>query len=265
VDFALVLLLGLVAGTLGGIVGFGTSIMIMPALVLVFGPREAVPVMAVASVLANASRIAAWWNELDWRAVGAYSVTAVPAAALGAATLLVLPMRAVEMVLGAFFILMIPAGRWMARRDWHMRLRHLSLVGAAVGFLTGIIASTGPINAPFFLAYGLVKGAYVGTEAMSSLAVYVAKAITFRSLDALPTETLVKGLITGSSLMAGAFVAKRFMGQLDAMRFRLLMDGLLLVAGVTMLWAAAVGPAEPLLQEGLDTMRRLQPVHHIVP
>ncbi|HSI52960.1 MAG TPA: sulfite exporter TauE/SafE family protein, partial [Ramlibacter sp.] len=45
-DFVLVLILGLVAGTLGGIVGFGTSIMVMPALVLVFGPRQAVPIMA---------------------------------------------------------------------------------------------------------------------------------------------------------------------------------------------------------------------------
>lgn len=172
-EFALVLLLGLVAGTLGGIIGFGTSIMVMPALVLVFG-------------------------------------------------------------------------RWMARRQWQLRLRHLALLGAGIGFLTGIVASTGPINAPFFLAYGLVKGAYLGTEAMSSLAVFAAKAITFQSLGALPAETLGKGLITGSSLMAGAFIAKHFVRQLDANRFRLLMDGLLLAAGVTMLWAAA-GRAIPLL------------------
>lgn len=58
-DLALVLLLGLVAGTVGGVVGFGTSIMLMPALVLVFGPREAVPIMAVAAIMANASRVAA--------------------------------------------------------------------------------------------------------------------------------------------------------------------------------------------------------------
>ena len=43
-DFALVLILGLIAGTVGGIVGFGTSIMLMPALVLVFGPRKAMNV-----------------------------------------------------------------------------------------------------------------------------------------------------------------------------------------------------------------------------
>ena len=87
-DFALVLLLGLAAGTLGGIVGFGTSIMLMPALVLVFGPREAVPIMGIAAIMANASRVVAWWREVDWRVTAAYSATGIPAAALGAKTLL---------------------------------------------------------------------------------------------------------------------------------------------------------------------------------
>ena len=239
-DYTLVLILGLVAGTLGGVVGFGTSIMLMPALVLVFGPREAVPIMAVASIMANASRVAAWWRDIDWRAVGAYSAPAIPAAALGAATLVALPGRAIETVLGLFFIAMIPARRWFLRRNFKLGLWHLAAAGAVIGYLTGVVATTGPINAPFFLAYGLVKGAYLGTEAMGSLAVFVTKAVTFRSLDALPTQTLGKGVIVGSSLVAGAFIAKRFVRQIDAERFRLLMDGLLLVAGLTMLWAAAV-------------------------
>ena len=238
-DYTLVLILGLVAGTLGGVVGFGTSIMLMPALVLVFGPREAVPIMAVASIMGNASRVAAWWREIDWRAVGADSAAAVPAAVLGAATLLVLPTRWVEAVLGLLFIAMIPMRRWLARRDFRLGLWQLAMAGASIGFLTGVVASTGPINAPFFLAYGLVKGAYLGTEALGSLAMFVAKAITFSSLGALPLETVGKGVIVGSSLVAGAFIAKRYVRQLDADRFRLLMDGLLLVAGLTMLWAAA--------------------------
>lgn len=237
-DFALVLLIGLVAGTVGGIVGFGTSIMLMPALVIVFGPREAVPIMAVASIMANASRVAVWWRLVDWKAVAAYSVTAVPAASLGAATLLRLPVGVVELALGAFFIGMIPLRRWMAGHHWQLRLWHLSLVGAGIGFLTGIVVSTGPVNAPFFLAYGLVKGAYLSTEALGSLAVYAAKAATFRSLGALPWDAVVKGLVIGSSITLGSIIAKRFVLKLDANRFRLLMDGLLLVAGVTMLWAA---------------------------
>ena len=237
-EFALVLLLGLVAGTVGGVLGFGTSIMLMPALVIVFGPREAVPIMAVASIMANASRVAVWWREVDWRAVIAYSATAMPAAALGAATLLTLPPGAVEAVLGVFFVAMIPVRRWMARQRWKLGLPHLALVGAGIGYITGIVVSTGPINAPFFLAYGLVKGAYLATEALGSLAVYVAKTVTFGSLGALPWDAVVKGMIVGSTIMVGSFIAKRFVLALDPDRFRLLIDGLLLAAGLTMLWTA---------------------------
>ena len=237
-DFALVLMLGLVAGTVGGIVGFGSSIMLMPALVLVFGPREAVPIMGIAAIMANASRVVAWWREVDWRVTAAYSATGIPAAALGAKTLLTLPPGVIELVLGIFFIAMIPVRRWMAGQAWKLTLWHMALMGAVIGYITGIVVSTGPINAPFFLACGLVKGAYLGTEAMGSLAVYVAKAITFRSFNALPFEIIIKGGIIGSSLVAGAFIAKRLVLKLDGEKFTLLMDGLLLVAGVTMLWAA---------------------------
>jgi len=237
-DFALVLILGLVAGTVGGIVGFGTSIMLMPALVLVFGPRQAVPIMAVASIMANLSRVAAWWREVDWRATAAYSLSGIPAASLGARTLLVLPTDVVEAVLGVFFIAMIPVRRWMLRRQWKLGLAHLTLVGIVIGFITGIVVSTGPLNTPFFLMHGLVKGAFLSTEAAASLAVYIAKITVFRSFGALPWDIILKGLIVGSTLMAGAFIAKRFVLKMEPDRFRLLMDGLMLVSGATLLSAA---------------------------
>lgn len=238
-DFALVLLLGLVAGTVGGVVGFGTSIMLMPALVVVFGPREAVPIMAVASIMANASRVAVWWREVDWKAAAAYCITATPAAVLGAATLLTLPPGVVELVLGGFFIAMIPLRRWMARQNWKLGLPQLAAVGAVIGFITGLVVSTGPINAPFFLAYGLVKGAYLSTEALGSLVVFVAKAATFRSLGALPWEAVAKGLIVGTSITAGSVLAKRFVLQLEPEKFRWMIEAMLAVAGLSMLWAAS--------------------------
>ena len=239
-EFAAVLVIGLAAGTISGIVGFGSSIMLMPVLIIVFGPLKAVPIMAVAAMMANFSRILVWWREVDWRATWVYSATGIPAAALGARTLLVLPPRLMEGTLGVFFLLMIPARRWLLAHDLKLQTWHLAIVGAVIGYLTGIVVSTGPINAPFFLAYGLTKGAYLATEAAGSLAVYISKALVFRSFGALPWDAIVQGLIIGSSLMAGSFLAKRFVLKMEAERFRLLMDGLLVLSGVTMLWAALV-------------------------
>ena len=236
--YLLVLSVGLVAGIISGIVGFGSSIMLMPVLVIAFGPREAVPIMAVAAIMANASRVAVWWREVDWRAVGVYALTGVPAAALGARTLLVLPPRIVEASLAVFFIAMIPIRHWLSVHNFKLKLWQLAVVGAVIGFLTGIVVSTGPVNAPFFLAYGLTKGAFLGTEAMSSLTVYLSKSLVFRSFGALPIEAITQGLIIGCSLMAGSYIAKSFVLKMDAAKFRLLMDALLLISGLTMLWTA---------------------------
>jgi uncharacterized protein len=238
-EYFFVLSVGLVAGVIGGIVGFGSSIMLMPVFVIVFGPQQAIPIMAVASIMVNLSRIVVWWRDIDWRACASYAIIGVPAAALGARTLLTLSPTVVEVALGAFFIAMVPMRRWIAAHDLHLGLRHLAVIGAAVGFVTGIVATTGPVSAPVFLAYGLVKGAFLATEAAGSLAIYIAKSITFRTLGALPWDALARGLITGSSLMVGTLLAKRVVVKLPAERFRLLMDGLLLVSGATMLWAAA--------------------------
>lgn len=236
----LLLMLGFVAGTVGGVIGFGSSVMLMPALVLMlmYGPRIAVPIMAVTALMTNLARVVVWWRELEWRAVVAYSITAMPAAALGARTLLAIPPRLADGVLGAFFILMIPARGWMVRRGLRVGLAHLALAGAAVGYATGIVVSTGPINTPFFLAYGLTKGAFLGTEALGSLGMYVAKAIAFRSFGALTDEVIVQGVTIGASLMAGSWAAKYIVLRIPPERFVSLMEAVLLVSGLTMLAAA---------------------------
>ena len=236
--YLFVLAVGLVAGTISGIVGTGSSIMLIPVLVYEIGPKEAVPIMAVAAVMANLSRIVAWWREVDWRACAAYSVTGVPAAALGARTLLVLPSRAVDIAIGLFLMAMVPARHWLAKRDIKITLWHLALGGAVIGYLTGIVVSTGPLSVPLFLFYGLTKGAFLATEAASSLGLYLSKSVTFERFGALDAAVFLKGLIAGSSLMFGAFIAKRFVLKLDPNVFRLVMDGIMLLAGLSMLWNA---------------------------
>lgn len=237
-NYIFVLAVGLVAGTISGIVGTGSSIMLVPVLVYEFGPKQAVPIMAVAAIMANLSRILAWWREVDWRACAAYSITGIPAAALGARTLLVLPSRAVDISIGLFLIAMVPVRHWLARHKLKLSLWHLAIGGALIGFLTGIVVSTGPLSVPLFMFYGLTKGAFLATEAASSLGLYFSKSVTFERFGALTWDVGLKGLIAGSSLMVGAFVAKPFLLKLDPGVFRVVMDVIMLAAGLSMLWNA---------------------------
>src|SRR5437868_9395354 len=216
--------------------------MLVPVLVYAFGPKQAVPIMAVAAVMANLSRILAWWREVDWRACAAYSLPGIPAAALGARTLLALPSRTVDIAIGLFLIAMVPVRHWLARHDLKITLWHLALGGAMIGYLTGIMVSTGPLSVPLFLFYGLAKGAFLATEAASSLGLYLSKSVTFQRFCALTPDILLKGLIAGGSLMSGAFIATRFVLHMKPEVFQLVMDGIMLAAGLSMLWTAAQAP-----------------------
>jgi len=237
-NYIFVLMVGLAAGALSGIIGTGSSIMLLPVLVYQFGPKRAVPIMAIAALMSNIAKVMAWWREVDWRAFAAYSITGIPAAALGARTLLVLPPQIVDIALGVFFLSMIPARRWLHARRFTITLWQLALVGAVIGFLTGIVLSTGPLSVPAFTSYGLVKGAFLSTEAASSLALMVSKVVTFQQSGALPLPAIIQGVIIGSSVMAGSFVGKMVVQRMSPGTFQLLLDILLGCSGLSLLWAA---------------------------
>jgi uncharacterized protein len=238
VEYLLVLVLGLFAGTLGGVVGTGSSLVLMPALVLLFGPREAVPIMAIAAIMGNLGRVIAWWREIDWRACAAYCATAVPGAVVGARMLLTIPPGVAELALGVFFLSLIPVRRWLARRSFKLSRLHLALLGGPLGLLTGLVVSTGPLTVPLFTFYGLERGALLGTEAASSIGMYGAKVGTFQALGSLPLQVVVEGLIVGLTLMAGSFIGRFIVLALSPGAYRTLIDALMLCSGLTLLWAA---------------------------
>lgn len=236
--YLLVFVVGLAAGTISGVIGTGSSIMLLPVLVFSFGPKQAVPIMGIAAVMANIAKVAAWWREVDWKACGAYSIGGIPAAALGARTLLVLPARVVDIALGIFFIMMVPVRHWLKKKSFKMSLWHLGVIGGIIGYLTGIVVSTGPLSVPAFTFYGLTGGAFLATEAASSLTVFISKVLAFQAFGALPPDAVVKGLITGASLMLGSFLGKAVVLRLSPLFFRRLLDCLMLASGVTMLIAS---------------------------
>ena len=237
-DYALVLIVGFIAGTISGIVGTGSSILLLPILVYQFGPKQAVPIMAIAGLMANVGKVASWWRDIDWRACAAFALPGVPAAALGARTLLRLPSTAIDIALGLFFLSMIFIRRWLRAREFRIGLPHLAVIGAAIGFLTGVVLSTGPLSVPAFVAFGLTRGALLSTEAASALLIMVSKVTTFHQFGALPGPLVVQGLIVGSSLMAGSFLGKTVVQRMNVRTFELLLDGMLLCSGLSLLWAA---------------------------
>jgi uncharacterized membrane protein YfcA len=238
-EYLLVLVFGVIAGTVSGVIGTGSSMILMPVLTLFYGPREAIPIMALGAIMGNLGKVLAWRKEINWRACAAYCSTAVPGAAFGVRTMLSLPPHSVEIALGVFFIAMIPVRRTLTRLAWRASLGTLALLGGAVGFLTGVAVSTGPITVPVFGAYGLERGPFLATEAASALAVYGVKVATFSGMGALPASLVLSGLVAGTALMAGSFCGRFVVLRMSPAAFSRVLEALMLLSGTSLLWAGS--------------------------
>ena len=97
------------------------------------------------------------------------------------------------------------------------------------------MGSVGPVVAPFFLAYGLVKGAYIGTEAFGAAAMHLTKTVAYGRLALLDPNALLLGSALGLLMIAGSYVGKRVLDRLPAAWFVRIIEGVLLVAGIQLL------------------------------
>ena len=225
----------LAASTLAAVTGFGGAAVLLPALVAAFGMREAVPILTVAQLIGNGSRV--WFNrrKLDWRVVAWFAVGAVPLALIGGYLFAKAPLSALTRLLGAFLLLVVLWRHVRPRQPKPFPVVAFAGVGAGASFLSALLGSVGPIMAPFFLAYGLVKGAYIGTEALSTVVMHVTKLVAYRQTAVLTGRGVLIGLALGPIMVFGSWLGKRIVDRLPEKVFVAIIEGVLIVAGVLFL------------------------------
>jgi hypothetical protein len=228
-------LAALAASTLAGVTGFGGAAVLLPVLILVVGVRQAVPILTVAQLIGNGSRV--WFNrrDLDWRVVAWFALGGVPMALVGGYLFATAPLTALTRLLGAFLLLVVVWRHVRPKRTTTFPVAAFAGIGAGSSFLSALLGSVGPLMAPFFLAYGLVKGAYIGTEALSTVVMHVTKLVAYRQTSILTRSDVVIGLALGPIMILGSFLGKRIVDRLPERVFVVIIEAVLVIAGLTFL------------------------------
>jgi uncharacterized membrane protein YfcA len=231
----LLLAAALPAAVAGGALGFGTGLVMLPLVVWVVGVRPSVPVLTIALIVGNLSR--GWWSrdELDWRVIGAYLLGAVPCAAIGAVLYTTAPPEWLSRLMGLVLLSALPLRRWLERGPLRMRLRHFPVLGGATGLLSALVAATGPVTMPFFLGYGLRRGAYVGTDAVCAAGVHLTKTLIYGRFALVGPETGALGLAIGGVMFVGAYVGRRILDRMSDRSFVVALEVLVMGLGVLFL------------------------------
>src|SRR6185369_16559071 len=181
---------------------------------VLFGLRVAVPMLTLTQLSSNGFR--AWLNrrELRWGLIGWFALGAVPFAVAGGLLLAHAPLGPLKRFLGVFLIGVVI---WR-RRNPHPRKPSDPAfvgVGAASGLGSALLGSVGPLTAPFFLAYGLTRAAYIGTEAASALTMHLAKIAAYGAGDLLTARVLLYGAVLTPATLAGAWAGRKVVGRIS--------------------------------------------------
>jgi uncharacterized protein len=219
------------ASTLAAVTGFGGAAVLLPALVALFGVREAIPILTVAQLIGNGSRV--WFNRRDLALplVGWFALGAVPLALLGGVLFATAPLGALQRLVGAFLLLIVVWRHVPRAAEWRPGVRAFAPIGAVFSFVSALVGSVGPLMAPFFLAHGLVKGAYIGTEALATVVMHVVKLAAYQGMAILTLRAVATGLALGPIMIAGSYVGKRILERLPERVFVAIIEVVLVGAG----------------------------------
>ncbi|MGY4772371.1 sulfite exporter TauE/SafE family protein [Kribbella sp. CWNU-51] len=222
---------------LSAVAGFGGGVLLLPVFTALFGLRVAVPMLTLTQLSSNGSR--AWLNRRELRRplIGWFALGAVPCAVAGGILLTHAPLAALQRLLGVFLIAVV-VWRRFNRRTRKPADPAFAVVGAASGLGSALLGSVGPLTAPFFLAYGLTRAAYIGTEAASALTMHLTKIATYGAGDLLTRQVLLYGVALTPATLLGAWTGKQIVGRISDRVFVLLVELGLLAAGALFL----IGP-----------------------
>jgi uncharacterized membrane protein YfcA len=231
------------ASVLGSLSGFGVSVVMMPVLVLVLGARDAVPALTIATLVGNLSRVAFNRAELRFSAAGWYLLGAVPAAAAGGFCFAHAPERLLAVLMAAFLIGSVIYRNVRKREERAagppMTENRLAVVGLCTGALSALVGGAGPLVAPFFLAAGLTKAAFIGTEALAAAGVHIVKLGAYGSAQVMSAQAALAGLIAAPSIILGSWAGKQIIDRVSQQTFARIIESMMLAAALTLVVRAA--------------------------
>lgn len=167
-------------------VGLGGSLILVPALLLVLGAKEAVAVAALLLALNNFAKLAVYVRTIPWRESAGVVLLTVVGSFVGASLLVGVSDRFVHIaaILSIAFSLMVE--RLQLRMPSRLDARTLAL---GSGLTSGVSGTSGPLKGVALRRLELDRAHLVGAAAVVSLAADLSKTAVFASNDLLSGDS----------------------------------------------------------------------------
>jgi len=232
-EIVYIAILTFIAATIGTITGFGTSTLMIPVLVLVFPPIEAIFFVAIIHWFGDVWKILLFRKGFNMRLLVLFGAIGLVTSYLGAFVSLGANQQLLLRFLGLFLVgyalvlifqsrFKIPAGTITAVSG-----------GALSGFFAGMFGIGGAIRSMFLTAFDLPKAVYIATAGAIGILVDSTRIVTyFIGGTTLPAKLWYGLLVFIPTSFIGANVAKGIVEKIPQEKFRTVVAVFLLAIGI---------------------------------
>ncbi|NPV89786.1 MAG: TSUP family transporter [Firmicutes bacterium] len=107
VIYSLLFVGSFIAAAVSGAAGFGGALLLLPLLTKTLGTTMAVPVLTIAQLIGNLTRVHLGYKEIKWRPVFIFILGAVPMSVLGALSFVTVPKDIITRAIGLVIVIFV--------------------------------------------------------------------------------------------------------------------------------------------------------------
>lgn len=229
----ILVVLSWLAAAISGIAGFGGALLLLPVLSHFIGIKAAIPVLTIAQLFGNTSRVWFGRQELQWKPVLYFLAGSIPFSVIGSIMFVSVNSGLLVKGIGVLLILMVVYRR-LGLKPVAQKDKWLIVGGIITGFLSGIAGSAGPLGAACFVSLNLNPVAYISSEAFTALSMHITKIIVYQKYALIGFKELGYGLICGLAMILGSYSGKKIVEKMSKEKFLLLVDVLVVLSGLQM-------------------------------
>jgi uncharacterized membrane protein YfcA len=225
---------------LSGIAGVGGGTILIGVFYAIgLTTAQAVPLHAAVQLASNASRTAAYFRAVEWRAAGWFMLGCAPAPFLIAPYVPLVNTHIIELVLAIMIIGSLIPGK---KADDFLPLRWAYLLaGVLVGSIGMFVGASGLFVGRLFLRPEWRKETTIGTLALCQCLGHGTKLLGYGSAGLSPFEQMDLLIPLVIAVVLGTIAGKQLNQRLSEERFRTLVNAVLLIMSLKLLWDGAHG------------------------
>jgi len=235
-EIPLILVIVIIASSVGTMTGFGTSTIMVPIMLLHYPVPQTLFFVGIIHFFGNVWKLLLFRKGVRWRLILSFGIPGIAATYLGASLVFDIPAVILSRILGSFLIIYViylfVKSSFMVRPS----LLYGACGGAISGFLAGVFGIGGAVRGLFLTAFDLPKAVYIATAGSIALFIDATRLATYFENGARLPTLLLYGLplfIPASFL--GAAIAKRIVDRIPQRHFRKIIAVFLLMIGIKLL------------------------------